>query len=221
MKIRSREDGSINALLIPLILALVFFFVALGFGLWAFSGRADYKNNTDAKIDAAVKVAEQQTATRKDNEFIEREKEPLKEYQGPASLGTITVQYPKTWSAYVVESDGSGNGIDGYFQPNFVPGVTSGANYALRLQVANQSYADALRSYDSSVKSGKAKASPYQPVNVNNIIGTQLVGDLGGSKTGTMILLPLRDKTIKIWTEGEQYLGDFNKYILPNFKFVP
>jgi hypothetical protein len=33
--------------------------------------------------------------------------------------------------------------------------------------------------------------------------------------------LPLRSQTVKIWTEGSQYGGDFNKYILPNFSFSP
>lgn len=221
MKVMSRQEGSINILLIPLILAVLFFFGALGFGLWAFSSREDYKNNTDAKIAAAVEVAQKETATEKDNEFIEREKQPLKEYQGPASLGTITMKYPKTWSAYVDESDQGGTGLDGYFHPNVVPGVDSGANYALRLQVANRTYAEELQAFDSDVKSGKTKAIPYKPVNVENVVGMQLVGELGDNKTGTLILLPLRDKTIKLWTEGDQFVPDFNNNILPNFKFIP
>lgn len=221
MKSMSRQEGSINVLLIPLILALLFFFGALGFGLWAFSSREDYKNNTDAKIAAAVEVAQKETATEKDNEFIEREKQPLKDFQGPASLGTISMKYPKTWSGYVDESDQGSVGLDGYFQPNVVPGIDSGANYALRLQVVNRTYAEELQAFDSGVKQGKTKAVPYKPVNVENVVGMQLSGELGENKTGTLILLPLRDKTIKIWTEGDQYLGDFNDNILPNFKFIP
>jgi len=221
MKISSRQEGSINILLIPLILAVLFLFMALGFGLWAYSGRQDYKNNTDAKVAAAVEVAKQQTATEKDNEFIEREKEPLKVYQGPSSYGTISMQYPKTWSAYVDESGKGSNGVDGYFQPNFVPGVSSGANYATRLQVVNRTYADELKAHDGTVKQGTTKASPYQPPNVNNVVGTQLTGELGDNKSGVMVLLPLRDKTIRLWTESDQYVNYFNKYVLPNFKYVP
>jgi len=217
MNIKSRQDGSIDVLLIPLILAVVFFLAALGFGLWAYSSRADYKNNTDAKIATAVEVAEKQTATEKDNEFIEREKQPLKEYQGPPANGTLSIKYPKTWSAYVDES----KGVDGYFQPNFVPGVSGDATYALRVQVVDKSYADELKAFDGSVKAGKTQAVPYKPVNVENIIGTQLTGDIGNQKTGTLILLPLRDKTIRIWTEGQQYNNDFVNNVMANFKFVP
>lgn len=221
MKIQSREEGSINVLLIPLILAVVFFFAALAFGLWAYSSRQDYKNNTDAKIATAVEVAEKETATEKDNEFIQREKQPLKEYKGPASYGTLSIKYPKTWAAYVDESGKSGTGLDGYFHPNFVPGVASDTDYALRVQVTDTSYADELRTHDSNVKSGKTKASPYKPVNVENVIGTQLTGEIGNQETGTLILLPLRDKTIKLWTEADQFNDDFVNNVLANFKFVP
>jgi len=221
MKIQSREEGSINALVIPLILAVVFFFAALGFGLWAYSSRTDYKDNTDAKIATAVEVAQKETTTEKDNEFIEREKQPLKEYKGPASYGTLSIKYPKTWAAYIDESSKSGTGIDGYFHPNFVPGVGSDTDYALRVQVVDKSYADELRAFDSGVKQGKTKAAPYKPVNVENIVGTQLTGEIGGQETGTLILLPLRDKTIRIWTEADQFNADFFNNVMANFKFVP
>ncbi len=221
MKISGRQEGSINVLLIPLILAVVFFFAALGFALWAYAGRQDYKNNVDQKIATAVEVAEQETATEKDNEFIQREKQPLKEYQSPSSAGTLSIKYPKTWSAYVDQRDNGSLAVDGYFQPNFVPGVETGANYALRVQVTNSSYADELRSFDGRVKQGAAQAAPYKPVNVDNVIGTQITGDLGENKTGTLVLLPLRDKTIKLWTEGDQFRSDFFDNILANFKFTP
>lgn len=204
--------------MIPLILAVVFFFVALGFGLWAYSSRTDYKNNTDAKIATAVEVGRKETATEKDNEFIEREKQPLKEYKGPASFGTLSVKYPKTWSAYVDES----KGVDGYFHPNFVPGVASDSAYALRVQVSDKNYAEELKTFDGNVKQGKTQATPYKPTNVDGIIGTQFVGDIGqNGKTGVLILLPLRDKTIKIWTEADQFKNDFFNNVMSNFKFVP
>jgi hypothetical protein len=39
--------------------------------------------------------------------------------------------------------------------------------------------------------------------------------------TGTMVLLPMRDKTLEIWTESNDYLNDFNTYVLPNMTFAP
>lgn len=214
-------QGAINVLLIPLILALLAFFAAVGFGYWAYSGRQDYKNNVDEKIATAVDVAKKQAESDKDNEFIQKEKEPLKEYDGPSSLGSIVIKYPKTWSAYVDETGTGGTPLDGYFQPNFVPGVDGDSSYALRVQVSNKTFADEAKRFDSDVKNGKVSSQPYKPVNVQDVVGLRLDGEIENNKQGIMILIPLRDKTIKLWTEADQYKADFENNILPNFTFSP
>lgn len=222
MRIYSDQRGAMNVLLIPLIVSVLLFFGALAFGLWAYSSRQDYKNNVDQKIAAAVEVAKTETATEKDNEFIEREKLPLQEYKGPSSLGSVSVKYPKTWSAHVIEAEGnSGNLLDGYFHPGFVPDTGGDTGFALRMQIVSENYAESLKQFDSNVKQGKTSAKPYKPVNVTNIVGMRLTGELPDQKSGIMVLIPLRDRTIKLWTESDQYARDFDKNILANFKFSP
>lgn len=214
-------NGAINALLIPLILAVMFFFASLGFGLWAFAGREDYKNNVDEKVATAVDVAKRQTATEKDNEFIAREKEPLKQWQGPASLGSITIKYPKTWSGYIDDAGRGTTPLNGFFQPGVVPGTSGDASYALRVQVSDRPFADEAKGFDVQVRQGRVTAQPYQPVNVRDVVGLRLDGEIERGKEGVMIMLPLRDKTIKLWTEAQQYRNDFENNILPNFSFTP
>lgn len=214
------QKGSINALLIPLIVAVVAFFGTLGFALWSYSQRTDYKENSDKKVATAVEVAKQETATEKDNEFIEREKQPLQEYKGPAAFGGISLKYPKTWSAHVDE-EGTSAPINGFFHPNFVPGVKSDTAFALRLEVSKNSFSQEIKQFDSYVRSGEAKAKPYKPVNVDNIVGTQIDGRIDSQKQGRMILMPLRDKTIKLWVESDQFINDFENNILKNFNFTP
>jgi len=221
MNVRRNQHGAINILLIPLILVSLLFFVTLGFGIWAYTSRQDYKENADEKIATAVEVAKKETATQKDNEFIEREKQPLQEYKGPSSFGTVTIKYPKTWSAYVDDTGGGSAPVDGYFHPSTVPGIASDATFALRVQVTEKTFADELRTYDSDVKQGKTKARPYKPENVENIVGSRLEGEIGNQTQGILILLPLRDKTIKIWTESDQFVKDFNENILKNLEFSP
>lgn len=219
--LRSDERG-MNLLIIPLVIVLVFFLATLGFGLWAYSSRQDFKNNVDQKIAAAVDVATKKTATDKDNEFIQREKQPLKDYKGPEAYGGIQVSFPKTWSAYVDDTGKGSAPLDGYFHPDYVPSVQQpNFNYALRLQVVNRSFSQELQTYDSQVKLGKATAQPYKPVNVPNVVGVKIEGEITTGKQGIMILIPLRDKTIKISTEAEQYKKDFNENVLPNFSFTP
>jgi hypothetical protein len=55
--------------------------------------------------------------------------------------------------------------------------------------------------------------------------GTMLVGTVGqsqqGEQNGAMLIIKVRDKTLKIYTLSTSYLGDFNRIILPNLTFVP
>lgn len=217
-KLNSR--GALNALLIPFILVLVLAIGVSVFAIWAYMGREDYKNNTDKKIAAAVEVAKQQTASAKDNEFIEREKEPLKAYNGPAAYGSVVIKYPKTWSAYVAENQGS-SPLDGYFHPGHVPYAQTQNAFALRVQVSSVAYAQELQQLDSSIKAGRATATPINLALVPAVAGMRIDGELASQKQGSMVLLPLRDKTLKVWTESTQFVDDFNNLILPNLSFSP
>lgn len=215
-----RDERGMNTLLIPLIITIVLFLAMAGFGLWAYMSRQDYKNNTDQKIETAVDVAVKEAETKKDNEFAEREKQPLATYQSPSSLGSIVVKYPKTWSAFADEGNRSAE-LDAYFHPNTVPGIDNDQSYALRLEVTQRSFADEVRSYDSQIKRGSAQAKAFQPVNVDNVVGIRIEGEISSGKQGILVMVPLRDKTIKLYTESDQFYKDFNDNVLPNFSFTP
>ena len=219
---KTNQAGAINVLLLPVILLALLFIGAAGFGLWAYNGRQDYKNNSDAKVQAAVAVAQQQTATAKDNEFAQKEKLPLYTYNGPAAYGSVVLKYPKTWSGYVVENDSNGGtALDGYFYPGVVPSVgdTSKA-FALRFQVVSQSYTDVLRELQNS-QDKTLTITSYALPNVSNTVGVMAKGQVVQGKTGSEVVLPLRDKTLKIWTEGADFQSDFDSIILANFSFQP
>lgn len=218
---RFDERGAVDVWLILFIVTMLLFVSTLGFGIWAFSSRQDYKNNVDEKIAAAVKVAEKQTSDKKDVEFVEKEKLPLREYKTPSTYGSISINYPKTWSASVSEGTGS-IPIDGFFHPNFVPHIATKTAYALRVQVSEQPYETEMRSLESKVKSGKVTVAPYNAPKVGaSVLGSIAVGEINPGQKVTMVLFPLRDKTIKISTESEQFVKDFTDSILANLTFVP
>lgn len=219
--INNDDHGTINALLIPLILVTILFLTISGFAIWAFMSRQEYKTNTDGIVAKQVEIAKKETATQKDNEFTEKEKQPLKNYQGPSSLGSVIVKYPKTWSAYVDDTGKGNSPLDGYFNPTTVPGLQSGSAYALRVQVVERSFSDEARSYDAQVKAGKARSSSYSNKNIPGVIGMRVDGEIAPKQQGIVILMPLRDKTVKLYTESNQYYDDFNNNILPNFSFSP
>lgn len=205
-------------LLIPLILVSTLLLVSIGFGAWAFMGMQDYKNNSDQKSAEAVAIAEENLTIKKDAEFAESYKLPYTTYQGPAAFGTLTIQYPKTWSNYL--NDSGGIPVDGYMQPGYVSAKDEVTNYSLRYQVTEQQYDEEIRRFESRVRSGRATTKAYRSPKQESILGMYVSGELETRKQGAMVILPLRDKTIKIWTEGEEFRGDFEK-ILQEFTFVP
>ena len=221
MKLRSSECGALNVLLIPLILSILLFFAAVGFGTWAYMSREDYRKNVNNKVEEAVTVSVERAETRKDNEFIEREKEPLRVYKGPQSLGSFTLKYPKTWSVYVDKSDKGEITVSAH--PKYVS-ADSGRDspaYALTVEVVNQPYDKVASKYDTHIKKGTAKARPYKIPKRPNIVGLRIDGSINDDHNGSAVILPLRDKTIVISTLSNQFVGDFDKIIIPNFNFIP
>ncbi len=216
MKIRDKQAGEANFLLISLIFAAVLLLAALSFGLWAFMSRQDYKNNSDQKAAAAAEVASQQTAAQKDNEYLEKEKYPLKAYQGPSNLGSISMKYPKTWSGYISSADENSF----IFNPDVINGADN-TLYALKISVKEDQYSDTISQYDSQVQDGKLRAKAYSLPKVSSVIGVRFDGEIEDGKPGALVVLPLRDKTITIECQIPDRLKDFNKIILPNISFNP
>jgi len=221
MRIIKNEKGQVNSLVVWLALSLVVWIVTLGFAAWAYLGRQDLKNNVDKKAETIATAAVEKAKADKDKEFAQREKEPLKTYKGSAAFGSISIKFPKTWSAFVSETNTGSLPIDGKFHPDFVPAEQSGTIFALRVQVKAASYDGELKQFDSAAKEGKVKVSPFRAANVKDVLGARIDGEIISQKRGAMILLPLRDKTLKIWVESEQFVGDFNNLILPNLFFIP
>ena len=208
------------------LLTLVILGVTI-FAFWAFGERQDYKNNSDKKSAAAAEVAKKQTTEVDNKRFAEELKNPLKTYVGPESYGSVTVQYPKTWSAYIGNQGlSSSTVLDLYFHPDIVPTLGaqsdgSRAAIALNVQVLNQSYNSVLTSLKPNVDNARITASPYALPKMPNQAGTIYRGTLSNGLTGTQVVLPLRDKTLILTTNTDQYLADFMTYILPNLTFVP
>lgn len=219
---KHNQGGAVNGLLLACIVITVLFMLSAGFGVWAFASRQDYKMNSDAKVASAVTVAHQAESTAKDRQFAEISKQPLRAYNGPQAAGSLVVQYPKTWSAYVDDSGTSNATVDGYFYPGTVPAINAqSSRFALRLQVLTQSYSSIVASLRDTQQSVKATVTPFALAKVPSVIGLRIDGNYKDQKVGSMVILPLRDKTIEISTESNDSLDDFNKNILPNLSFVP
>lgn len=211
--VKHNQYGAVNVLLFPLIVAGVLFIGAASFGIWAYGERTNYKENVDQIVATAVTAGKAAEATKKDAEFAEASKSPLKTFVGPDEYGKVTAQYPKTWSAY--NGTVSGQGLSAYFHPDVVPAT---GNYALRIEVLNQSYSNALAQYQNTKN---ITSSAYSLPKVPGVVGVKIDGEISTKVQGSMVVLPLRDKTLKIYTQSPEYLPDFNNNILPNLTFAP
>ena len=207
--------------IIPIVVLTLSLIALAVVTLQVFNQKEDYKLNTDQKVSVAVEAAKQETEKVKEAEFLEREKSPNKVYKGPAALGSLSITYPKSWAAAVDETGAGGSPINGYFHPSFVPGASSGTAFALRIQVLEQAYDQVLRQYDAKAKQGKVRVSAYKAPKVPAILGSRVDGEIEKGLDGSVILLPLRDKTIKLSTESQSFMKDFNNIVLENFVFVP
>lgn len=223
MKKLRGEQGSADVLLLSVITLAVLFVGAASFGTWAFMGRQDYKNNVDAKIAVAVTNNKKTVQAEDAAQYAEAAKSPVRVYAGPDSYGSVKVSYPKTWSVYS-EASSTSNPMDVYFHTDYVPSADSKQTYQLRVQIVPRSYDRELSSYSGLISKGTVTATAYSLPKVSDVIGSKLSGAIvQGSKDarGVMVLVPLRDKTLKVWTESNDYLNDFNTYVLPELTFSP
>ena len=223
MKNLSGERGSVNSLLLPVIILAILFVGAASFGTWAFMSRQDYKNNSDAKSAVAVAANTKKVQAADAVQYAEAAKSPVKTFMGPEAYGDVRISYPKTWSAYA-ETETSSSPLNAYFHSDYVPAEQKGQTYRLRVEIVTAAYSRELSSFNSAIAKGTVTAAAYSLPKVPSVVGTRLSGAIfPGAKTapGVMILMPLRDKTLKIWTESNDYLKDFDTYVLPEVTFSP
>lgn len=208
------QTGILNPLVIPLIVAGIVLVIASVMAVVYYGKFVDQRDNNQPVIDSAVKDAQDAEKTKLEADFAAREKLPNKVYISPSALGTVNITYPKTWSSYVINT--TGTDMEFYAHPNYVPSANT--NYALRMSVVNQPFSSQIKTYDPQVKRGDLKASSVQ---ISGVQGSRLDGFLKPSQEGSMVLFPLRDKTLKVWTENTDFRGDFDNIVLKNLTFVP
>ncbi len=217
--IRNSRGSILSLTLMILELAII-----VGLSIFSYNtylSRQDYKNNVDSKIAAAVLVAKNQQQTVDNVSYQNQIKYPLANYTGPSDYGSISVNYPKTWSAYV-DTTSNNYLVDGYFNPNYVPSINSQSMpFSLRVQIVNQTYSSTMNNFSSLQQNGLIKVSAYSLPKVPQVVGVMITGQIVNNLDGTMVVLPLRNETLEIWTIGQNYINDFNSIILPDFSFSP
>lgn len=211
------ERGEVNPLTLPFIVVMI---LAIGFGVfsvWAFSNYNNEKNNVDVIVATAVAEAEEAKAEQVRAEEAEKAKSPYKTYISPSALGTVKIVFPKSWSAYVETQESGRVKLEGYFHPDYVPAKDSKTAFGARVSIDNSSYTDKLEDYQKSIDEGLLSA---KAVKVSGATGTRLDGEISKETNGSVVLLPMRDRTLVIWTDSQSYMSDYNR-IIDNLTYSP
>lgn len=164
--------------------------------------------NEDQETKTAVAVAEavaaEQEAAAKTLE--EKLKEPNLEFRGPEDYGSISFQYPKTWSVYV-NKDASKNGdYEALFHPKAVPSLSNeNSRYALRFAIYNRQFADVAKQYSNK----KDLISENFEADGGKITGTRYSGQITNKIDGTFVIFKVNDKTGVLQTDSDVLLDDY------------
>ncbi len=207
-----------NPLVLPFSLLIIVTLAFAGFGIWSYLQFADLDGNFNEKIKEAVVVREGQIRADVNVEFQEKEKLPLRTYLAPSFLGSVKVQYPKIWSVYAEETGSGSTELDVYFHPGFVSDKNGDARQALRVSLEDRQYSAVQGTYESDIEKGLLKVTT---ITSSGVQGVRLEGEIDSEIIGVLVLLPVRDKTLKIWTESTEFAADFNNTIMPNISFIP
>lgn len=218
---KHNQDGAAVTLVL-LIISIALLVVVSIVAVMETSSASNTKNTVNQQIAAAVSKAQTAQQTIDTANFQKQSESPYLSYNGPATFGSLSFNYPRNWSAYVLGvSDSSQTTLlDGYFYPGILPSVddTTATNFAFRVNISSTDYATSLSGLTTDPTT--VNTVPYSLPNVPSVIGTKITGQLGNNKTGTMIVLPLRGQTLELFTEGGSYNSEFNQ-ILSSVKFNP
>lgn len=145
----------------------------------------------------------------------------VRTYTAPDDAGNFRLSIPKSWSLSVSPND-AGSTITAISNPDYID--TKSDQYSLRYSLRNQDYDAAVKTYDAQTKGTPATPAKLtkQEITVSGIKGVRYTGQLSSKiPNGTVVLLPVRDKTFIIQTDDNtKYLTNYNT-ILNSIHITP
>ena len=214
---RRVENGAVNTSIFAIVALVILVLVFGSFSIWAYINYLDQKQNVDSKIADASAKAKLDQSIKDEEDFLKREKEPMRQFVGPSDYGRLTFDYPKFWSAYQATDVSAGGGVtyQAYLNPILVPPVSDKTKFAIRVTIEQKIYDKALEAYAKQIKAGDLKSSVYSD---GTHTGTRLEGNFNKDIIGTAVLIKMRDRTLTIRTDGDVFKADYEA-LLKTVKF--
>lgn len=206
------KSGPSLMVIIVMVILILLFIGAGSAAIWAYGKYMTAHTNVQSQIEEQVAAAKNEQANKDEDKFLEREKQPNKQFVGPDNYGRVTFDYPKTWSAYAASNtDSNGGTYQAYLNPGVVP-PTDGDSpvFALRVTIQQQTMQQALQQYQGQIQSGQMTSSSFS---ANGHNGTRVDGNFTPQMRGAAVLLQIRDKVLIVQTDANTFLPDFNNII--------
>lgn len=207
----TREAGAISGSLVAIVALIFLFIIAGSLAIWAYLQYNEARTNVDGKVDVAIAEAKKEQADADERKFSQREKEPNRQFVGPDDYGRVTFDYPKTWSVYEAKDVSKNGGVyEAYLNPVKVPPVSATQQFALRVIIEQEDYAEILKTYQSKIKDGKLRSSSFS---ANGNDGTRIDGSFTDEIRGSAVVFKIRDKTLTVRTDANTFKPDFDTLI--------
>ena len=206
-----RNRGAVNILLVAAVSMTVITLALSGLSIYFISQYNRAKTTVDQQRSEAAAQAREEQKRADEAEFAQRQKEPYRSYSVPSVLGALSISYPRNWNLFAEERAGSGVQLNLFWNPELVQSEdTYSGTYALRAILERVVYTEAIAKRASAVEKGELTA---EPVTVSGINGTRYRGRVAENHTGILVILPVRDKSLSIWTESLDYANDFGAIV--------
>lgn len=212
---KKRVDRNVVETIVLVVVSLIAV-TFIGLFIWKYLDWDTVKTDVDGQIDAAVAMAVSENTTKLENEFIEREKYPYKNFMGPVDYGSLGFEYPKTWNVYVARDAASGGDFEAYLNPGEVQPVSPGTINALRVIIRDQAFDNVTRTYDNLVRNGRLTVVSR---NVGSTVANVYTGELPNNIQGVACMFKLRDKTVIIQTDAMIFTDEYYR-LLDTVNFV-
>lgn len=204
------QRGASVPVVITIVLLSIFAVAFAGLSVWAYMNYVDQRDNVDLKVAAAEAIAEKNLGDKLETDFLNREKEPNRDFTGPSDYGTLSFKYPKTWSVYVANDGSAGDGYEAYLNPATVPPVSEEERFALRVTITDTPYEEVIEEYQAIVEEGGLRTSTAK---ANGENGTRLDGNFTEDIRGSAVIYKIRDKTVTVRSDADTFKADFERLI--------
>ena len=182
----------------------------VGLFIWMMVQYNDVSTDVNAQIKTAVDAAKMEQALEDEAEFAEREKDPYRDFAGPADYGQLSFKYPKTWSVYIASDASKGGDYEAYLNPIEVNPVSANTINALRVTIRDKAFDDVVQEYQRFMENRDANLS-VESATVAGATANRYTGTIPNTElNGVIVIFKIRDKTAILQTDSMLFVEDFN-----------